>query len=59
MLIRKNNFKNLESYYECKLGIESIKRSLSNLEYYTQENKEVLGQLNKAHAVLNEIEFEK
>ncbi len=58
MLIKKNQFKTLEKFYEVKVGVKSIKRSLANLEYWAEENKEVLIQLNAAHAILNNMEFE-
>ena len=62
MKIRKSNFKALEQFYECKVGIESIKKALANLEYYAQHqvsDKTLLAEINKAHKILNEIEFEK
>lgn len=58
MLIKKNQFKTLEKFYELKVGVESIRKSLANLEYYAKDNKEILIQLNAAHAILNNMEFE-
>ena len=59
MLITKKQFKTLERYYEVKVGVQSIRKSLANLEYWAQENNEVMVQLNAAHKILNNIEFEK
>ena len=58
MKIVKKQFRTLERFYEVKVGIESIRKSLANLEYWAQENKEVLVELNKAHEILNDITFE-
>ena len=58
MKIKKADFRSLEIYYECKVGIESIRKALANLEYYAQSNKELLVEINKAHKILNEIIFE-
>ena len=59
MKISKKQFKTLARYYEVKVGIESIRKSLANLEYWAQEHKEIMTELNKAHEILNNIEFEK
>ena len=58
MKITKKQFKVLERYYEVKIGVESIKKSLANLEYWAQEHKEIMIQLNAAHKILTEMEFE-
>ncbi len=58
MKIKKKDFKVLERYYEVKVGVESIRKSLANLEYYAQEHKDILIQLNASHEILNKMEFE-
>ena len=62
MKITKKQFSTLQSYYECKLDVESIKKALANLEYYANfqiGKKKLLEEINKAHKILNQIEFEK
>ncbi len=59
MKITRRQFRTLEHYYEIKVGVESIIKSLANLEYWAKESKEVVDELDKAKEILNNIKFEK
>ncbi len=59
ILIKKNQFDLLQTYYECKIGIESTKKIVANLEFYARENKKLANKLNEVYNILNEIKFEK